>query len=322
MSIVVGLDPRIYIKSAEDVTPESIHVFAADILEVIEKAENNNVKYLYNGHMDEWLPNSIKNIFTELKNDIAYVALVSTPFEYIETIFAHDPAVHDDKVFNFEEPVQGYIYGIFNDLIERYNHGIVISNNEEEVTINNNLFYFCKDMSSQNDLTVNMLPSITNYDDVKRYFTLYNWFFGKEEKKIILSDTFIRQIYSLVNDEIYNIVTSIFRGVYYPDYLISQGFPSCQYTLEAHSDSSTKQMYVNSEKTTLFRIHCVDMAKQRGGVKRICYTENSEYVFVFYYHEDHCNKLSHVETIEYETIKIFDKDRATEDRKYKIKAKI
>lgn len=302
MSIVLGLDPCLYLKKESQINEESKQIIVAELLELLELSKLENIRFLYNGAFDYDNSNEIKNLILDSENDFAFIALqLTNRFQYFETIYTH---VQNEEscVCNFEEPFKGYILALFEHLYINYHHKIIVSNEKINKYILGRDYYFIKKIINNEEIHINYLPIINSYNNFIQFFPIYNWFFGRERENIILTEFMKHQIKNLSHRQLFNILTSIFRGIYYPDYKLSYGQSPCHYTIRTHSDSNIQYSKVNNSSTTLFRIHCVNLDELKGGVNRICYTKYDNHFFVFYYNEEHCEELTHVEKIENPTI--------------------
>lgn len=203
----------------------------------------------------------------------------------------------DELGCSFEVPLEGFVSDVFKELFNTYHHGIVISDRRSNIQIGGHTYHFVKDIIDNAELSIEMLPAVKNYDDFETHFPLYHWFYGREEYPIILSNTFVDEIGKLVNDQLLRILTSLIRGIYFPDYLRRDH----KYSIEGHPDSDIKTMKINDKTTMLCRIHSVGITERSGGVNRICYADTIEkgqrYVIAFHYKEDHCERLNHEESI-------------------------
>lgn len=298
MAVVLGLDPCLFLKNESDVTETKKYEIISDLVLLVDLAKDQNIKYLYHAAFDYSLPPSIVNVMKEIEDDQAFIALMlEGSFEYLQTVYLHATENTEALGCSFEEPLQGYVANVFKELNETYHHGIVISDLRRDIEIGGNTYHFIKDIINDAELSMEMLPPVTNYDDFEAYFPLYHWFYGREEYPIILSDTFVTEVQRIDDTKLLSILTSLMRGIYYPDCYE----PEHRYKIRAHPDSDMKTMTINKKNTTLHRIHCVENDDWRGGANRICYADTIEkdqrYVIAFHYKEDHCDKLNHQETI-------------------------
>ena len=298
MCMVLGLDPCLYLKKESEINVEEKQIIISELVELFELSESENIKFLYNGFFDYNNIYGVKNLISDSCNDFAFIALqLTNRLEYIEIMHNH---IENDAncICTFEEPIKGYILALFDHLYVNYHHKIIVSNKKTNINILERDYYFIKNILNNQEINIDYLPMINSYDDFINFFAIYNWFFGRDKEDIILTDYMKHQIKDLSHDQLFNILTSIFRGIYYPDYKLSMGESSCKYTIKAHSDSNIKYSKVNNVASTLFRIHCVTLDEMQGGVNRICYTKYDNKFFVFYYNEKHCNILKHEEEIE------------------------
>lgn len=298
MSYILGLDPCLFLKNKTVFSEDDKHLTVSFLSEVFEEAKDNNVKYLYNGYYDNHLPNSVINVFNEIENDIAYIALsLTSPFEYFEKVYEFNES-NQPSLFSFsDQMIKGYIYSTFIYLFEKFNHGIVKSNRRDLVNLSGNQYHFINDIDIFSSLEIEYLPKVNDLNDFYNYFNDYDWFLGKNKKEFILTDNFKTQITRLDDSEYLRVLTSLLRGVYFPDFMNSQGTENCRYTITTHSDRSVRQMKIGNNFTTLYRIHSVELNQNSGGLNRICYTIFNEIVIVFFYHDDHCDTLSHEEIV-------------------------
>lgn len=298
MSFVLGLDPCLFLKDKTSFLAEEKYLAVDILLEVLEDAKNNKVKYLYNGNYDTYLPNPIINVFKEMENDQAYVALALTnPFEYFENIYTYHDST-DVCLCSFTDSlVKGYIFSTLIHLRNVYHHNIIKSNVTKTVPLLGNQYNFISKIDIYSCLDIGYLPNVVNQNDFYQYFEHYNWFLGKKEKELVLTNTFRTQINRLDDSEFLRVLTSLLRGVYFPDFMVSQGATNCKYTIETHSDKHVRTMFIGTQSTTLYRIHSVELNQKNGGLNRICYTIYNEKVIVFFYHDEHCNTLSHEEEV-------------------------
>ena len=300
MAVVLGLDPCLFLKNESDVAETKKYEIISDLVSLVDLVKDQKIKYLYHAAFDYSLPSGIVNIMKEIEDDQAFIALMlEGPFEYLQPIYGGYGVENTDTIgCSFEVPLQGYISELFNKLFETYHHSIVLSNRQCDIQIGGNTYHFVKDIIDNAELSVEMLPPVTNYDDFEVHFPLYHWFYGREETPIILSNTFVNEARRSGNQKLLSILTSLMRGVYYPDCYE----PEHRYKIRAHPDSDMNTMTINKKNTTLHRIHCVEHDDWRGGANRICYADTIEkaqrYVIAFHYKEDHCEKLNHQETID------------------------
>lgn len=300
MAVVLGLDPCLFLKNEEEIAGSLKYSIISDLVSLVDLAKDQNIKYLYHAAFDYSLPAGIVNVMKELEDDQAFIALMlEGPFKYLQSIYGGYGIENTDVIgCSFEVPLQGFVSELFNKLLETYHHGIVISDIRRDIQIGGNTYHFVNDIIDNAELSMEMLPPVTNYDDFEAYFPLYHWFYGREKYPIILSDIFIRQINKPGNnDQILTILTSLMRGIYFPTYLC-QGH---QYSIEAHPDSDIKTVKINDRTTILCRIHTVGIRERSGGLNRICYAatnvKSQQYIIAFHYNEDHCERLKHEETI-------------------------
>lgn len=298
MAVVLGLDPRLYLKDKAKLLPSDRYKTISDLVRLIEIAKTEKIKYLYNGHFDYSLPENVTNIMLDVEDDFAFIALMANnQFEYTEKVYSYLPVNGDDIVCSFDEVTNSYIAGLLKELIDTYYHGILMSDRCINMQINGENYNFVNNISENYDLEIEMLPAITDNNEFETHFALYHWFYGRENKDIILTDTFIKQISRVNNNELFIILTSMFRGIYYPDYKCKNGAQRTKNTIEAHSDKHADCMEINNKEATLYRIHCVEIKENSGGKKRIFYTDKNGYTFVFYYDPEHEEKFSHYEKI-------------------------
>ncbi|RLA84866.1 MAG: hypothetical protein DRG78_00075 [Epsilonproteobacteria bacterium] len=297
MSVVLGLNPCLYLSKNKSTNKEDRYIRIANLQDKFSLAKENNIKYLYHGHFDYSIPN-IENLLNTIKEDNSYIALnFINPFEYCENIYT----LHGNLNNSYDLcdlSVSSTIISLFIELVATYGHNVVISDIDIIHNINETNFFFTNTISYSTNL-MTYFPSICNSQDFMNHFSLYHWFFGRNKKRIILSDTFKKQIDSLENDDIYNVLTSLFRGIYYPDYKVGSDKTSVRtdLTIKAHSDIKTKKMSIDNDNCTLIRIHCVALEKKKGGKKRILYVEYNNYIIVFYYDKKHNDKINHEEKI-------------------------
>lgn len=297
MSMVLGLDPCLFLKKESEIDNEEKLIIIGELLELLELSKSEKIKFLYNGSFDYADKYGIKNLIVDSENDFAFIALqLTNRFEYFETFYTHIQR-EEDCICNFEEPFKGYVLASFEYLYFNYHHKIIVSSEKINKNILEREYHFIKNIVNNEDLNIEYLPVINSYENFISFFAIYNWFFGRENENIILTDFMRDQIKDLSSIQLFDILTSIFRGIYYPDYKISNGQLPCNYTIRTHSDSNIKYSKVNNYSTTLFRIHCVKLNELKGGVNRICYTKYNNHFFVFYYNQDHCEELFHEETI-------------------------
>ncbi len=318
---VVGLDPCLYLYKQDTLTLEDRYILEANLVDIFEITKLESVKYLYNGYIDNVPMDNIVNILSGEEKDNAFVALnVYNSIEYFEKIYDYTPAQENTTFCEFKDPLLSYTLAIFEHLFQQYHHSIVISDRVNDIVINHRSFYFRKNLSIFTDLSIKMLPDVVSLENFEEYFSLYHWFYGRENKKILLSDTFLTQI-SKSPQKLHNILTSIFRGVYFPDFSLKDGIEATIYTLETHSDKKALNMEVNKDKTTLYRVHCSETQTKNSAKDRICYTKYNDYIIVFYYNDEHCNILNHYETLSNPLIRSYDNNYIDEGIKLNIKAK-
>lgn len=298
MAVVLGLDPCLFLKNEKEIAGGAKYSIISDLVLLVGLAKEQNIKYLYHSSFDYGLPAGVKNVMQEIDDDQSFVALMlEGSFEYLQTIYGYATENTDEIGCSFEEPLKGFIADVFRELYETYHHGIVISNRRSDIQIGGNTYHFVNDIVDNAELSMEMIPPVTNYDDFEAYFPLYHWFYGREEYPIILSNTFVIGIRRAEDDQLISILTSLMRGIYYPDCYV----PEHRYKIRAHPDSDMDTMTINKKNTTLHRIHCVENDDWRGGANRICYADTIEkdqrYVIAFHYKENHCDRLNHEETI-------------------------
>lgn len=297
MSVVLGLDPCLYLKNPSTLTIEEGYISTGVLSGLIQTAKIEKIKYLYNRWFDHKLPDVI-NLLNGGSDAFSFVAIMSgDTFKYFDQMNGHEDNERFDVHCDFYEPIQGYISALYAYLQEHYDHGIVISNECKKVDINGTAYNFVTDIADNKELNINMLPAVQNHTDFDRHFSLYHWFYGREAKDIILTNNFITKLNRTENEELFKILTSIFRGIYFPDFMCQYGIPATQNTIEAHNDQYANSMKLGTKDTNLYRIHCVDIGKNNGGKNRIFYTDDGRYTYVFYYDPEHKKKFSIKEDI-------------------------
>lgn len=297
MSVVLGLDPCLYLKDSSALTIEEGYIATGILSDLIQIAKAEKIKYLYNCYFDHKLPDVI-NLLQGGSDEFSFIAIISGDnFKFFNQMHGHNENEKDDIHCTFNEPTQGYISALYIYLQEHYDHGIVVSNECKKVDLNGTTYNFVTDIVDNKELDVNMLPTIHNHNDFDRHFSLYHWFYGRETKDIILTNNFITKLNRTKNGELFKILTSIFRGIYFPDFMCQSGVIKTQNTIEAHNDQYARSMKLGTKDTNLYRIHCVDIGKNKGGQNRIFYTDNGEHTYVFYYDPEHKKKFSIKEDI-------------------------
>ena len=297
MSVVLGLDPCLYLKDPSILSMEEGYIATGFLSDLVQTAKVQKIKYLYNRWFDHELPGVI-NLLNGGSDAFSFIAVMSgDAFKYFDQMNGYEENVKDDIHCGFDEPTQGYISALYSYLQEHYEHGIVISDVCKETDINGAAYYFVTDILDNKDLNINMLPAIQNHADFDRHFSLYHWFYGRENKDIILTNDFMTYINRIENEELFAILTSIFRGVYFPDFMCQSGVPRTENTIEAHNDQYANTMKLGTKDANLYRIHCVDIDKNSGGRNRIFYTDSGNHIYVFYYDTEHKKKFSIEEKI-------------------------
>jgi hypothetical protein len=316
MSIVLGLNPCLYLKKSASLTNEDRYIAISELVDIFQNANAEKIKYLYHGAFDYSLDQDTINLLTDLSDEFTYIALnISSPLEYCEKIYSY---AHTDMhcFCGFNSPLKEYVFSLFGTLIQDHAHNIIVSNKNEYNSINNCNFHFIKNIKTE--ISISDLPPITDLSSFCKHFSIYNWFFGRETLDIILSDTFIAKISHLAQPELEKILTSLFRGIYFPDYKLAHGIEPNQYTIRAHSDKNIAYIKINDQNTTLIRVHCVPANEKQGGVDRICYTEYDNYVIVFFYDKSHCQQLKYEETIANPKIFRYNREEVIENKTFKL----
>lgn len=297
MSVVLGLDPCLYLKDPSTITLEEGYIATGVLSNLVQTAKVEKIKYLYNRWFDCELPNVI-NLLNGGNDAFSFIAIMSgDAFKYFDKMSGYEEGEKDDIHCSFDEPTQGYISALYSYLKEQYDHALVISDECKEININGTVYNFVTDIVDNKDLHINMLSPIQNHADFDRHFPLYHWFYGRESKNIILTDDFMTHINRIKNEELFSILTSIFRGIYFPDFMCQSGVQRTQDTIEAHNDQYAYYMKLGTKDANLYRIHCVDIDKNSGGKNRIFYTDSGSHLYVFYYDTEHKKSFSIEEKI-------------------------
>lgn len=307
---VLGLDYKLYLK-VKDISHEEKLIAEFELLEKFELAKIYNFKYLYNGNIDYIDLEEYINLLNFKCDDFSsYALVIDNVFEYIEKTYAYSNNINivDDYIDN---SFVSYIIPVFEELNNNYGHQLFISFEKRTVLFEETSYFFLDNFQDE-DFVLTTLPKVTSIDDFYSLFHFYFWFYSKENmvkiktSEILLSENFKNQISQLDANNLSNILTSLFRGIFYPDYLHSKGvIDSSKYIIETHPDKKIKSLKIGNERNSLYRIHCVTSSQKKGGKNRICYTTYSlNKVVVFYYAMDHCENLKHYERLN-KTLNIF-----------------
>ncbi|MDX9901417.1 MAG: hypothetical protein RBT22_08000 [Aliarcobacter sp.] len=324
---ILGLDYKLYLKD-NDIAIEEKVIAEFVLLDKFELAEKYNFKYLYNGNIDYLELEQYINLLNFGYDDFSSYALsVKNVFEYIEMVY--DYSQEEGKVLDDEfvdESFINYIIPIYEVLNDRYKHKIFISSEKYNTNFNDINYFFLDDFKDEK-FVLNTLPIITSIEDFYSLFPFYFWFYSKENKTkidvsgIILSKNFKNQISKLDSESLFNVLTSLFRGVFYPDYLNSKGvIESSEYIIETHPDKNIKSLLIGNKTNSLYRVHCVSLNEKKGGKNRICYTSYDSKVVIFYYSTDHCESLKYDEELKNDLeIFVLNKDKKKLDKDIELK---
>lgn len=281
-NVCISLDPKAYL-CAND---EDILFRVADLIGLLDKVAENNCKFIYNYNF-EFLEQYIDchNLFTYDSKDPSFIFL-STMFEdkkkYIkEEYVLNDQLINLSEYSIYNNYVQNILYCTFMKQYESYHNKIILANNPvKEILINNNKFYITNDLDSDN-LDIRALKVI-NYDNRSEVFFIYHWFFQKELNYNIYISNFVLNNISNLSVDFCNAIISLFRSIFYPDYLYKHNNKAkCKYTIECHTQSSNS-FSVNGKHYTPYRAHIVDkLGRTSSKSDRFFYIKvNTKYIFV------------------------------------------
>lgn len=308
---VLGLDYKLYLK-IKSISHDEKMLAEAVLFEKFELSRDYNFKYLYNGGLDYIDLDEYFNLLNFENDDfISYALSINNVFEYIEKTYEYSTngIIVDDTYLSTD--LVGYIIPLFEVLNNKYGHQIFISSGKRVELFEELNYFFLSDFEDESSV-LSTLPKIKSIKDFYFLFNFYFWFYSKENmvkiktSEILLSQNFKDQISQLDANSLSNILTSLFRGIFYPDYLNSKGLIDLsKYIIAAHPDKKIKSLKIGNENNSLIRIHCVTSSQKSGGKNRICYTSYSlNKVVVFYYAMDHCEDLKYYEKLN-KTLNIF-----------------
>lgn len=325
---VLGLDYKLYLKD-KNISVEDKFIAENELSEKFDLAKKYSFKYLYNGSINYQSFDEYINLLNFDYDDFSSYALsINNVFEYIEMTHSYSPdeGIEIDDEFIHTSFIN-YIIPIYQVLESEYKHRTFVSSNMTNINFNGITYFFLKDFTDEKGV-LNILPEISSIDDFYSLIPFYFWFFSKKNKvnidvsKVILTKNFKNQIIKANSDSLCNILTSLFRGIYYPDYLCSKGvIESSEYIIETHPDKNIKSLKIGNESNSLYRVHSVSKDEKKGGVNRICYTFYDKKVVVFYYSTDHCENLRYEEELK-KDLKIYVLNDEDEELDKDIKLKI
>lgn len=293
MSITLGLDERYYLVN-KNCHKDDLDIISAELLDIFLKGKEEGTKFLYNENFQLYDDQNFLNILTEESDYFSYIQFgLGGYIEYVEETYAFEEELVNNSL-PYGDEFNTIVLSTYFHLNEEHRHNIVYGKEDKTITLHNNTFYFRTDPYDRDNNT-DLLPNIQGEDDLNFFFQFYHWYFGRNLDNIVLSNNFLQQVLKNGNN-LKTITSSMFRGIYYPDYKTANGAKESTLTIGTHSDKNAS-CYINQNNCTLFRIHCVSIEKRKGGLLRICYTYYQNKYIVFYYHKKHCETLKHSETL-------------------------
>lgn len=275
----------------KNISVEELDIARAELQDIIEHTKKHKAKLLYNEMLDYISVNNYINLLSKYEKDPAYISMViNRPFEVFE-------CTHENKVTStllIDTIVDNYIVATYVKLVDTYFHNLVFSKNHGGLQLDGKEYKMFVDFDEIN-FSVVLLPDIPTVNDFDRYFSLYEWFYSRRGKrKIFLTDSF-RLIINRVNN-LDDILTSLLRGVYYPEYDTHQGIERSIYDIDAHRDNNQKVriksvMERKSDETILYRVNVVPHNIAKQGILRIGYSIYRDTYIIFCYHDNHCDKM-------------------------------
>lgn len=274
----------------KDIPNEEIDMARANLLEIIEHAKMHSAKFLYNEMLD-WI--QVDDYFSLLsqsgKDPATLPFILNRPMEVFECTYETE---EPDFVL-IDKQIDLYLIATYSKLKKDYAHNLIFSKLFFSTSEHLEDYRLFKDFD-ENNFSVNLLPSISSYDGFKSQFALYHWFYSRRGKHEIMTiDSFCSRV-SRVNN-LQDILTSMFRGIYYPEYTLHQGREPSVHDIDAHRDNKQLVKINNGAQTTkitLYRVNVVPYNIKKDGVLRIGYCIYNDIYIVFCYDDSHCDNMN------------------------------
>ena len=285
---VVGLDPRDYLLL--NPSTEELDIARFSLCELSENLKQNNSKALYNSGLDYCT--DVINLFNESGKDHAsyYMGNVCNDIlNIIEVGYGYS----DGTEWIPGSSVNELINGVFKNQYDKFCNRIILTSEEKEPILIDDIEFEYVETLDIGKIEINLLLDINN-NTIDKYIDIYHWFFNREcNKKIILGISFLNNINRFSNKT--DVITSMYRGIYFPNYMCKHGSSTCSYTIESHPDKHEKNMnfkFLFAKKddirgskhlqktSSIHRTHIISMDNSRGNKERVYHLEYNDIIII------------------------------------------